>query len=1084
MAIHPDIRDQAYQFFTEEATGLLHLIESGLLTLNQERSTAKIHSLMRSAHSLKGGAAGVGLEAIATLAHRLENIFKALYNEQLATDPTVESWLLQAYDCLRLPLSEQITTGSFDAEQALAAAEPIFSQIEAYCGDALTQADSYIPSSDDMGVDMVVSIFEIDVAQGLEQLAMAIVQTGSDLVGELQLQSEVFAGFAELLNLPNFGAIAQTVQQALARYPDHAMEIAQLALSEFKQSRTAVLSGDRMGGAPPSMALLSFTSSEMRPLTKLELPANPTDQVTDAQDLSEVAELQTPSEFLEYEVDQLDLAQIETDLAAASSISETDLELYRVDFELPDLDSLSVEDLDLPEISLAIETTETTETPIERSSESTPTYFETDPASPANIHQDFLNQDSLNQNIPIPSPPVPLHNIEPGMQSRFSWQSPQSNHSPTTAGLTVRVDADRLERMNNLVGELSINRSSLSLQNDQLQRVLRELRQRFARFQSLVTKLQTLPEQMVTPEREWAMTTHRLHSNGASNRLPFDRATYPSAIEFDALEMDHYGAAYSNLQEILEDLVQLEESVDDIALFTRQSNQALEQQQHKLTQLRDELVWARMLPLSEVLNRFPRILRDLSVTYQKPVNLKITGAELLIDRAILEKLYDPLLHLLRNAFDHGIESPHLRQQQAKPAQGQIEIRALHQGNQTVIELRDDGQGIDLDRIRTRACELGWFSAEQVASLSTSQLIELIFEPSFSTATQVSELSGRGFGLDVVRSDLKAIRGKVSVVSVPGEGTTFTLALPLTLTITQLIICLVGPLPIALPADSIADILTPDQSSIERQTDQLQWRDQMIPVYSFADLLNYACPTPKTVANQILAAFPAPKDWAAPIVVIQREQQFFGLAVERIITEQELVIKPFGAALASPNYLYGCTILGDGSAVPVVDAVALLAISQQPANTISGSDTSSSGRSEAAVPTGVPTAIQMAQAPTILVVDDAITLRRTLALFLEREGFRVLQAQDGQEAMDQLQQAAVQLIVCDIEMPNMNGFEFLNARRQDSQLVQIPVVMLTSRSNEKHRWLALKLGANAYFTKPYLEQEFLSALKTLVTPVVV
>jgi chemotaxis family two-component system sensor histidine kinase/response regulator PixL len=670
------------------------------------------------------------------------------------------------------------------------------------------------------------------------------------------------------------------------------------------------------------------------------------------------------------------------------------------------------------------------------------------------------------------------------MQSKFSWQSPQSNHSPTTAGLTVRVDADRLERMNNLVGELSINRSSLSLQNDQLQRVLRELRQRFARFQSLVTKLQTLPEQMVTPEREWAMTTHRLHSNGASNRLPFDRATYPSAIEFDALEMDHYGAAYSNLQEILEDLVQLEESVDDIALFTRQSNQALEQQQHKLTQLRDELVWARMLPLSEVLNRFPRILRDLSVTYQKPVNLKITGAELLIDRAILEKLYDPLLHLLRNAFDHGIESPHLRQQQAKPAQGQIEIRALHQGNQTVIELRDDGQGIDLDRIRTRACELGWFSAEQVASLSTSQLIELIFEPSFSTATQVSELSGRGFGLDVVRSDLKAIRGKVSVVSVPGEGTTFTLALPLTLTITQLIICLVGPLPIALPADSIADILTPDQSSIERQTDQLQWRDQMIPVYSFADLLNYACPTPKTVANQILAAFPAPKDWAAPIVVIQHEQQFFGLAVERIITEQELVIKPFGAALASPNYLYGCTILGDGSAVPVVDAVALLAISQQPANTISGSDTSSSTRSEAAVPPGVPTAIQMAQAPTILVVDDAITLRRTLALFLEREGFRVLQAQDGQEAMDQLQQAAVQLIVCDIEMPNMNGFEFLNARRQDSQLVQIPVVMLTSRSNEKHRWLALKLGANAYFTKPYLEQEFLSALKTLVTPVVV
>jgi two-component system, chemotaxis family, sensor histidine kinase and response regulator PixL len=471
-----------------------------------------------------------------------------------------------------------------------------------------------------------------------------------------------------------------------------------------------------------------------------------------------------------------------------------------------------------------------------------------------------------------------------------------------------------------------------------------------------------------------------------------------------------------------------------------------------------------MLPLSEVLNRFPRILRDLSVAHQKPATLTLTGADLLIDRAILEKLHDPLLHLLRNAFDHGIEPPHLRQHRAKPTQGQIEICALHQGNQTIIEVRDDGQGIDLDRIRERARELGWFSAEQIAALSAAALIELIFEPNFSTAAQVSELSGRGFGLDVVRSDLNAIRGKVSVTSLPGQGTTFTLVLPLTLTITQLIICLVGSLPVALPADSIADILVPQRLEQSQAGLQLQWRDQVIPVYAFSNLLNYACPIPQSVASQLLAAFPAPKDWASPVVVVRREQQYFGLAVERIITEQELVIKPFGSALAPPSYLYGCTILGDGSMVPVVDAAALLAL-----------------LSDSTVHRAIPTAVQTVQAPTILVVDDAITLRRTLALFLEREGFRVLQAQDGQEALDQLQRSAVQLVVCDIEMPNLNGFEFLNARRQAPQLAQIPVVMLTSRSNEKHRWLALRLGAAAYFTKPYLEQEFLTALKKLLAP---
>ncbi len=844
----------------------------------------------------------------------------------------------------------------------MTAAEPIFSQIEAYCGEALTQAESYMPSSDEMGTDLVASIFELDVGQGLEQLAAAIVQPERDLLGELQLQAEVFAGFAELLNLPNFGAIAEAVQQSVALHPEQAVEIAQLALSEFEQSRAAVLAGDRQGGAAPSAALLRFTRLE--PLPELLLPA------------------ETPTS---------------------------------------------------PEIS-------------EQSAMTI--------AAPAYL----ATHDSI--------PPAPAPKLLPAMR-RFSWQSDHLSNAPPV-GLTMRVEADRLERMHNLVGELAINRSSLSLQNTQMQRVLRDLRERFARFQLQVTQRHQPEPQAVS--RTWAIggsssfQSGSLQSGSLQSRLAQFAPAYPAALEFDALELDRYGTADANLQALLEDLLQLEESVDDLTLFTSQSNQALEQQQQQMTQLRDELVWARMLPLGEVLNRFPRILHDLSMTYQKPANLTLTGAELLIDRAILEKLYDPLLHLLRNAFDHGIESPEQRRRQAKPAQGQIEIRALHQGNQTIIELRDDGQGLNLERIRQRAQELGWFPPEQLASLTPAQMSELIFEPSFSTAAQVSELSGRGFGLDVVRSDLQAIRAQVSVAFVPGQGTTFTLALPLTLTITQMIICLVGGLPVALPADHIADLLVPQPHQLAQiQSGQLLWRDQTIPLYRFADLLQYACPLPEAIASQLLAAFPAPRDWAAPIVVLQREQQAFGLAVERIITEQELVIKPFGRALAVPDYLYGCTILGDGSAVPVVDAAALLA----------------SHRSGSSSPVSHSSPVKTVQAPKILVVDDATTLRRTLALFLEREGFRVLQAQDGQEALDQLHQAEVQLVVCDIEMPNMNGFEFLNCRRQDPQLAQIPVIILTSRSNEKHRWLALRLGAEAYFTKPYLEQELLTTLKALL-----
>lgn len=1059
MAINSDIRDQAYQFFIEEAPELLHIIEAGLLTLNQERSPAKIHSLMRAAHSLKGGAASVGLDAIATLAHRLENIFKALYNDTLATETAVEDWLLQAYDCLRLPLIEQITTGSFNSEQVLAAAEPVFSQIEAHCGDTLLEAESYIPSSTDMGIDMVLSIFEVDVAQGLEQLAAAIADPHSDLLGELQMQVEMFAGFAELLNLSNFGAIAQTVQQALDLHPSRILEIAQLALTEFELSRQAVLAGDRTGTAA-STALIRLATNELAVQAEIDVRTHLATDIEDIVEVIQTSEIAYSNQAGEFY--QLTPVELVTNLSAGEETLEInllveeaaeDLEETLITTELIDYVEISDQSANFTEDTFFKDNTDFLET--------------ADPAehrlySFAATDQDNLISVAIPSNRPLPS------------------------GSASTVNLTVRVDADRLERMNNLVGELAINRSSLALQNDQLQKVLRELRGRFARFQTLISHLQGSSDRMlVAPELSTA-----IQQPTVPNRPHRHEPTSYTRIEFDDLEMDRYGLVHAQVQSVLENLIQLEESVEDIALFAQQSNQTLDQQQHQLTQLRDELVWARMLPLSEVLNRFPRTLRDLSVTYQKPVNLTLTGADVLIDRAILGKLYDPLLHLLRNAFDHGIESPEQRQAQGKPEQGQIEIRAFHQGNQTVIEVRDDGQGINLERISDRVLELGWLSAEQIATIIPAQLIELLFEPGFSTATQVSELSGRGFGLDVVRSKLQEIRGTVSVTS-SGKGTTFTLSLPLTLTITQLILCLVGSLPVALPADGIEDILTPQSNQLHHVGTQpsLDWRGQTIPVYPLADLLQYACPAPEGAASQVLAAFPSPKDWATPVIVLRREQQIFALAVERIITEQELVVKPFGTTIAPPSYLYGCTILGDGSPVPVIDAATLLSFrANQPTSTLIAVDSESTLVTDRNLRShsfnGTPTVNRAIQVPTILVVDDAITSRRTLALFLEREGFRVVQAQDGREAIDQfqyltVQRSTVKLIVCDIEMPNMNGFEFLSHRRQDPQLAAVPAVILTSRSNDKHRWLAMQLGATAYFTKPYLEQEFLTALKALL-----
>jgi chemotaxis family two-component system sensor histidine kinase/response regulator PixL len=1017
MAINPDIRDRAYQFFIEEAPELLQAIEDGLLSLASERSTAKIHHLMRSAHSLKGGAASVELGVIETLAHRLETIFKALYDETLAIDTELETLLLQAYDSLRSPLFEQIGTGILDGDRALAAAEPIFSEIEERLGDALDNGDDYIPSSTELGIDMARSIFEVDVAQGLEQLEEAIANPQqSDVAGELQAQAELFTEFAELFDQPGFGAIAQTAQIALATHPDRALEITQLALVDFHQARDIILAGEDSQSIAPSAALAALT----------EVAAPFPETASDAT-----------------------FPSIEEMFGDMGALFDT-------------------------EVAPNQETPQTPATAGTGGSDSTP------PPQPEPAEKGELVR---AQQAPHLSPSEQI--AEP-LHSQEEEQPRPPKEAAPAAKLSVRVDSERLERMNNLVGELSINRNGLSLQNDQLQGGVRSLLGRFARVRDVVSYLRQLSDEMlVAPERQRAGRV--ASSVGRTSKLATD---FPA--DFDSLELDSYTSLHSRLQGLLEEMVQLEEAVDDIALFARATDRTLEQQRQMLAQLRDELMWARMLPLGEVLNRFPRVLRDLSTTYGKPVNLRLIGTRVLVDKAMLEKLYDPLLHLLRNAFDHGIESPESRREQGKSSTGQIEIRAYHQGSQTIIEVRDDGSGLNLERIAQRALELGWVSGEQLATLPPEQLFECLFEPGFSTARQVSELSGRGVGLDIVRAQVRSLKGTITVASAPGVGTTFTLRLPLTLTIAKLLVGFIGTRAVALPSDSIEEITVPTADQIKHTGKRrfLFWREEIVPIYRLADLLDYTCPMPAVSVSKALLPVPSPKDWGAPLLILQQEQYVVALEIDRLVTEQELVIKPFGSAIAAPDLTYGCTILGDGSLVPVLDGALLLErlvgeprgavaietyrpgpMTEDPLEAILVEDNVATER----------TASRTASVTkTVLVVDDAATLRRTLALSLERAGYQVLQARDGLEAFTQLEQSAsVDLVVCDIEMPNMNGFEFLEKRRRDGTFSGIPAIVLTSRSSEKHRTLAMQLGAKDYFTKPYLEQELLGAIANLI-----
>ncbi|MEM6445515.1 MAG: response regulator [Cyanobacteria bacterium P01_D01_bin.123] len=1046
-----ELRQQAYQYFSQEAPELLDAIDAGLATLRDRHDTTVIHEIARAAHSIKGGSASAGLETIRAIALRVEHIFKALHGPDVNFDLDLETALKQAAACLRQPLTAQFASGSFDEAKALADAEPILTQLEARLQEAMANADSFIPSSADLGIDMVQSLFEVDVAQGIAQLRTAVTDTPDNAAAVLKAQADMFSGLSEVLSLPGLGAIGQTALAALANHPERAREIAELALVDYEAAHAAVMAGDRERGGAPSETLMVLAEAA------LVVEAAPSEDVVTA----------------EFDAAATALFGAETAPEALPSVEDI--------FAAPDLAASALIADVFGGAAIAPPESDATEPALEPTPIEPPAIVGEEFAAPTNLAEAVQSVADIFGSLPTATdliasatpPPAAKEVSTEAAPLPSTGQSAAPKQARPTARMTVRVDLDRLERMDNQVGELSINRNGLSLQNEQIQAAVRELQNRFARFQSMANSLRDLSDQMVVAPERFGMGLR-----------PLDTDSDDSTADFDALEMDRYGGLHSLVLELLEETVQLEEAVGDIGLYTSQVDKTLEQQRQGLGGLRDELMWARMLPLGEILNRFPRMLRDLSSKYRKPVELKLTGTSVLVDKSVLEKLYDPMMHLLRNAFDHGIERPSDRRQANKSEKGTIEVAAYYRGSQTIIEVRDDGRGVDIDRVRQKAIENGLVSAERAATLSREQMLDLMFEPGFSTAESVSELSGRGVGLDVVRSQLRALKGTVSLVSTLGRGTTFTMRLPLTLTISKLMVCVVESTAVAFPSDSIEEIIIPQPQQIKTMGERqfLHWRDDAVPLYPLSELLNFTCPAPDVPLSKALVSVPAPEEWAPPILVVRQERQVCALQVDRLVTEQELVIKPFGSAIKAPGYSFGCTILGDGSLVPVLDGIALA--NQRETGVRAGvglalpvgASSADENEVQGSAPIG---AAPVVQAPTILVVDDSITLRQTLALTFERAGYRVLQARDGREAVEQLERhSAIQLVVCDVEMPNMNGFEFLSHRRQNPSMADIPVVMLTSRSGDKHRKLAMHLGANDYFTKPYLEQEFLAKVDAL------
>ncbi|WP_315790840.1 hybrid sensor histidine kinase/response regulator [Fischerella sp. JS2] len=647
---------------------------------------------------------------------------------------------------------------------------------------------------------------------------------------------------------------------------------------------------------------------------------------------------------------------------------------------------------------------------------------------------------------------------------------------------TVRVPSKQLEQINDLFGELIIQRNGLNLQLERLRKLIRNLSQRVQSLERENQELRTAYDRIATQAVISAEISSLPLLGGSGEQLAFDYAYQTQDIEskFDALEMDRYNDLNLLSQEVMETIVQVQEvtadiqlSVDDTDQIARKLNKTSKQLQRKLTQV-------RMRPLSDVVDRFPRALRDLSVEFGKNVQLKIEGASTLIERSILEALNEPLMHLMRNAFDHGIEDAATRRACGKPEQGTIEIKATHQGNRTIITIKDDGRGISLDKIRARALAMG-LDAALLAQATDEELLSLIFEPGFSTSEQVTTLSGRGVGMDVVRSNLKHVRGDVKVDTVPGVGTTFTLLVPFTLSVARVLLVESNRMLLAFPTDAVSEIFLLQNEHVFPMagSEVINWQGTMLPLIRLSRYLEFNC---YRYDNPNLETPPAIN--AASVLIIEGNNQPIAIQIDRCWGEQEVAIRRVEGNISLPSGFSNCTILGDGRVVALVNVNELLYWIAANDRTPRTNQLSSARLKTVFLAPSEEKTLDSSkdQKGTILIVDDSINVRRFLALTLEKGGYLVEQAKDGQDALEKLQSGLkVQAVICDIEMPRIDGYGFLGRVKSNNEFKNIPVAMLTSRSSDKHRQLAMQLGARAYFSKPYNEQELLRTLEEIIFP---
>ncbi|AEG94526.1 hybrid sensor histidine kinase/response regulator [Ramlibacter tataouinensis] len=617
------------------------------------------------------------------------------------------------------------------------------------------------------------------------------------------------------------------------------------------------------------------------------------------------------------------------------------------------------------------------------------------------------------------------------------------------ASQAVRVRSQLLDRLVNQAGEVMITRSRLETELRHLRGSLGDLSGNLDRLRTQLRDIELQAESQM------------------QSRLAQSK---DSAAGFDPLEFDRF----TRVQELTR---MMAESVNDVATVQRNLQRTVEAteddliaQARQTRELQRDLLRTRMVEFEGISERLYRVVRLASKETGKQVKLDITGGSIEMDRGVLDRMTPAFEHLLRNCVAHGIEEPQARVAAGKDPVGTIVIHLHHEGNDVSVEFQDDGAGLNIARIRDKALQQGLIRPDQ--QITDQDAANLIFMPGFSTAAQVTELAGRGIGMDVVRSEVNALGGRIETSTRPGQGTGFKLVLPLTTAVTQVVMVRTGKLSIGVPANVVEVVRRASTKEVQQayNSGRFEHAGEQVPFFWSGALL------------QASQRSTEPQGKTMPVVVFRSAAQRVAVHVDEVLGNQEVVVKNLGPQLARLPGLAGMTVLASGAVVLIYNPVALSAVYGEQARLLSADHAQPHvlEKAEKAPAAGgllaIPAPAAPPQVPLVLVVDDSITVRRVTQRLLAREGYRVAMAADGLQALERLAEERPAVVLSDIEMPRMDGFDLARNIRSDERWAGLPIIMITSRIAEKHREHAKTLGVNHYLGKPYSEEELLSLIK--------